>query len=149
MHRVAWLVCWWLALFWLWLAFAGEWNRIEIVAAAFAATTATAIAEVVRRQRTVRFRLRRRWLREAYGVPLQILVDCATLLAALARRRAGAFRTHSTGPGGRSAEAAGRAAFLTVVAGYSPNAYVVDVSRTHNTVLVHDLVPFRQSEKPV
>ena len=118
------------------------------MAAAVAATTATAIAEVVRRQRTVRFRLRRRWLREAYGVPLQILVDCALLVGALARRRAGAFHTRSTGPGGRSAEAAGRAAFLTVVAGYSPNAYVVDVDRETREVLMHDLVPRRESERP-
>ena len=42
----------------------------------------------------------------------------------------------------------GLTAFLTVVAGYSPNAYVVDVDRETREVLLHDLVPRRESERP-
>jgi hypothetical protein len=35
-----------------------------------------------------------------------------------------------------------------LVAGYSPNAYVVDVDVDEGTVLLHDLVPWRRSEEP-
>jgi hypothetical protein len=54
-QRVVWFAGWWIALFWLWLAFVGEWNRIEWGAAAIAAPAAATIAVVVRRQRTLRF----------------------------------------------------------------------------------------------
>jgi hypothetical protein len=147
-QRFAWFAGWWVVLFWLWLAFAGEWNRIEWVAAAIAATVTTVIAEVVRRQRLLRFRFSRRWLRELVGVPLQILVDCGVVLAALPRRPRGVFRERDSGPKGRSAEAAGRAAFLTLASGFSPNAYVVDVDRDSGSVRLHDLVERSGSERP-
>jgi hypothetical protein len=147
-QRVAWFAGWWIALFWLWLAFVGEWNRIEWGAAAVAATAAATIAEVVRRQRTLRFRLRLRWLGEAARVPLQIIVDCGVLLGALFRRHSGSFHIRQSGPKGRSAEAAGRSALLTIAAGFSPNAYVVDVDRETGDVLLHDLVTRRDSERP-
>jgi hypothetical protein len=36
-----------------------------------------------------------------------------------------------------------------LVANFSPNAYVIDIDRQQNLVLLHDLVPFRKSEEPV
>jgi hypothetical protein len=146
--RLAWFAGWWAVLFWLWLAFAGEWNRIEWGAAAIAATAAATVAAVVGRQRTLRFRFRARWLREGLNVPWQILVDCAVVLAALVRRPRGVFHARPTGPKGASAEAAGRSAFVTLAATFSPNAYVVDADRDSGTVLLHDLVPRRDSERP-
>jgi hypothetical protein len=146
--RLAWFAAWWLVLFWLWLAFVGEWNRIEWSAAAIAATVAATVAEVVRGARGLRFRFRAGWLKEAAKLPLAIVVDCGVVLAALTRRREGVFRARPTGPKGTSAEAAGRSAFITLAATFSPNAYVVDVDRETGTVLLHDLVGRRDSERP-
>ena len=148
MKRVASVGAWWIVLYWLWLAFVGEWNGLEWGAAAVAATVATAIAEVVRRQPLLRPAFRARWLLDAANLPLQILEDCLIVLAALPRRRHGIFHARPTGPSGDSAEAAGRAAFLTIAASYSPNALVLDVDRESGTVLLHDLVPRRGSERP-
>jgi hypothetical protein len=142
-----WLV-WWVVLFWLWLAFAGEWNRIEWVAAAIAATAAATIAEIVRGQHQLRFRFRAAWLRELARVPLQILIDFFLVIAALPSRREGVFRARPAEGRGDSALAAGRRAWLTLAATYSPNAYVLDLDAEDGTVLVHDLVPNRRSEEP-
>ena len=65
---MAWWLSWWVVLFWLWLAFAGEWNRIEWAAAAIGATAGATIAAIVRAQRELRFAFRAAWLREAVGV---------------------------------------------------------------------------------
>jgi hypothetical protein len=35
-----------------------------------------------------------------------------------------------------------------LIAGWSPNAYVVDIDEESGTVLLHDLVPNRASEEP-
>jgi hypothetical protein len=147
---MAWWLSWWVVLFWLWLAFAGEWNWIEWAAAAIAASAGATIAAVVRAQRELRFSFRRAWLREAAGVPRAIVVDCVVVLAELRKgsRFEGAFQSRPTGPVGDSAEAAGRAAFLAIAACYSPNAYVVDVDRSSGDVLTHALVPRRDSERP-
>ena len=34
MKHVAFWLGWWVALFWLWLLISGDWNRIEVIAAA-------------------------------------------------------------------------------------------------------------------
>jgi hypothetical protein len=148
--RVAWWLGWWVVLFWLWLAFAGEWNSTEWEAAALAATVAASIAEIVRAQGELRFRFRLPWLREAAVVPLVIVEDCAIVLWSLrhGRRHEGVFTTRATGPRGRAAEAAGRSAFLAYAATFSPNAYVVDVDRETGDVVLHDLVERRRSEEP-
>ena len=46
-HVAGWLI-WWIALFWLWMLVAGDWNLIEWVAAASAAAVGATIAEVAR-----------------------------------------------------------------------------------------------------
>lgn len=89
-------------------------------------------------------------MREATGVPRSIVLDCLVVLAELRRghRIEDAFHSRPAGPVGDSAEAAGRAAFLTIAASYSPNAYVVDVDRSTGDVLTRSLVPRRESERP-
>ena len=146
--RVAWWVAWFALLFWVWLAFVGEWDATEWVAAAIAAAIAATGAVVVREQHELRARFRLRWLREAVRVPLQVLIDLSLLVQALPSRREGTFHVRPSGPRGDGAEAAGRAAFLTVASTYSPNAYVVDVDRETGEVLLHDLVSERRSEEP-
>jgi hypothetical protein len=148
-HVVAWLA-FWLALFWLWLLLSGDWNHIEWIAAAAAATVAATIAEVARSRARVAPRIPLRWVARAGSVPHQIVVDFGivtwALLRSLVDRRIvrGEFRAHSfpakEGPGVR--------AWAVWAAQFSPNAYVIEIDEERELTLVHDLVPNRASEKP-
>jgi len=126
-RRAAWTLAWWILLFWLWLAFVGEWNPTEWIAAALAGAGAAVVSLVVLERGELRCRLRIRWLRETARIPVQILVDVGLLAVALVRPSVGRFVARPTGTRGAEAESAGRRAFLELAAGYSPNAYVVDV----------------------
>jgi hypothetical protein len=146
--RVTWWLAWFAVSFWLWLAFVGEWDRTEWVAAALAGAVVASVAVLVREQGRLQARFRLRWLREAARVPVQIVIDFGLLLRALPSRREGVFHARPTGPRGRGAEQAARSAFVTTTATYSPNAYVIDVDRETGDVLLHDLVSNRRSEEP-
>jgi multisubunit Na+/H+ antiporter MnhE subunit len=148
-HVLAWLAVW-PALFWLWLLLAGDWNRIEIIAAACGATVAATIAEIGRSRAGVGPRIPLRWFARAWTVPHQILVDFWIVTAALARSVLtrqivrGEFRAHSFPAG----EGPGVRAWAAWAAQFSPNAYVVEIDAERELVLVHDLVPNRASEEP-
>lgn len=148
-HVPPWLVIW-LALFWLWLLLAGDWNRIEIIAAACGATVAATLAEIARSRAGVAPRVPLRWIGRAWSVPHQIVVDfwiiTWALLRSAARREVvrGEFRAHPfpahEGPGVR--------AWATWAAQFSPNAYVIEIDEERELTLVHDLVPNRASSEP-
>jgi hypothetical protein len=144
----------WIALFWLWLAYQGEWNRIEWIAAAGAATLGAAVATALVSLGLLRFRIPLRVLMHAKSTPLQIVIDFGIVTLALARRIAGRpvrgrFVSRSFESAGSGAVAAGDRAARAVIASYSPNAYVVDIDPGAHTALLHDLVPNRKSEEPV
>jgi hypothetical protein len=149
-HVVTWLA-WWVALFWLWMLLSGDWNRIEWIAAACAATIAAAIAEIARTRVGVAPRVPLRWLVRAWTVPHQIVVDFGIIMWALwrglVRRRVvrGEFRARPF----PASEGQGVRAWAAWAAQFSPNAYVVEIDRDRDLVLVHDLVPNRSSEEPV
>jgi hypothetical protein len=149
-HVLGWLEAW-LALFWLWLLLAGDWNRIEIIAAACGATVAATIAEVARTRADVAPRIPPRWVARAWTVPHQIVVDFGIVTWALARslvRRSvvrGEYRAHAF----PAREGTGVRAWAAWAAQFSPNAYVVEIDPERELVLVHDLVPHRPSEEPV
>jgi hypothetical protein len=148
-HVFAWVTLW-VALFWLWLLLAGDWNRIEIIAAACGATVAATIGEIARSRAAVAPRVPLAWFGRARSVPHQIVVDFGIITWALAQsiwRREivrGDYRAHSfptdEGPGVR--------AWAVWAAQFSPNAYIVEVDPKRELVLAHDLVPNRASEKP-
>jgi hypothetical protein len=148
-HVFAWLPAW-LAAFWLWLLLAGDWNRIELIAAACGATVAATIAEIGRTRAGVAPRIPLRWAGRAWSVPHQIVIDFWIITVALARslvrRRVvrGEYRAHPFPAG----EGAGVRAWAGWAAQFSPNAYVVEIDPERELVLVHDLVPNRPSEKP-
>ncbi|HZT94650.1 MAG TPA: hypothetical protein VE985_09255 [Gaiellaceae bacterium] len=148
-HVLPW-VAMWLALFWLWLLLSGDWNRVEIIAAACGATIASTIGEIARTRAGVAPRVPLIWLGHAWPVPHQILVDFGIITWALARslvRRKvvrGEFRAHSFPTG----EGPGVRAWAVWAAQFSPNAYIVEVDPDRELVLAHDLVPNRPSEKP-
>ena len=153
-HVLAWIL-WWVVLFWLWMLLVGEWNRIEWVAAVIAATLGASFAVLVAAVTGLEVRVPLDVLGAAWSVPLMVFVDFGIITYALVRSLVtgrivrGSFRVNSFPARGDDPEAVARRAFATILATYSPNAYVVDISRTHNTALVHDLVPFRESGKPV
>jgi hypothetical protein len=146
-------VLWWIGLFWLWLAYQGEWNRIEWVAAACAATVGAALATALVGLRLLRLRVPRRPIVDSGSVPVQILVDFGIVIAALGRRlrggpSTGVFVVRTLPSAGSGAVAAGDRAWRALLATYSPNAYVVDIDASSHTVLLHDLVEHRSSERP-
>ncbi|HEU5243851.1 MAG TPA: hypothetical protein VFU33_05560 [Gaiellaceae bacterium] len=152
-HVIPWL-SWWLALFWLWLVLVGEWNRLEWVAAACAATIAATLAELARAR--TGFRARVPW-RAGADVPQllgMVVVDFGivvwALVTSLARRRVvrGRLVSRELERGAGAADGVGPRAWTALSASYSPNAYVIDIDAEARTVLLHDLVPHRESERP-
>jgi len=149
MRVAAWLV-WWFALFWLWLILAGEWNRVELVAAACAATAGALVAEGVRALTGVKLRIPARELVRFWSVPATVLLDFGIVVGALLRSAVsrevvrGRFVVRDLDP----AAGLGSRAWRSYVATFSPNAYVVDIDEEQRVVLLHDLVPFRKSEEP-
>jgi hypothetical protein len=145
---------WWVGLFWLWMLLAGEWNRIEWIAGACAATAGALLAELERSLMGLRFRIPLRTVASAWSVPLTIVVDFLLVLGLLFRslvRREivrGRFVAREFDPVGPDPRSFGIRAFRTLAANYSPNAYVVEVDAEQGLVLFHDLVVWRRSEEP-
>jgi multisubunit Na+/H+ antiporter MnhE subunit len=146
---------WWVAAFWLWMLMSGDWNTIELVAAACAATLTATAAEAARAIAGLRWRIPARDVASAWSQAYQVVVDFVIVLGALLvsavrlRMVRGRFFVRAFRPArGRAPRRFGSRAWRTYVATISPNAYVVDVDEDERTVLVHDLVPFRKSEEP-
>ena len=152
-HVVAWLA-WWLALFWLWLLLAGEWNRQEWVAAAIAATIAATLAEVARAHTGFHGTLPLRAFGDVGQAAAMVVVDFGilvrALLASAVRRRVvrGRLVSRELAGGSAAARDVGDRAWTALAASYSPNAYVIDIDRRERRVLLHDLVPNSRSERP-
>jgi multisubunit Na+/H+ antiporter MnhE subunit len=146
---------WWVAAFWLWMLMSGDWNTIELVAAACAATLTATVGEAARTIAGLRWRIPARDVASAWSQTYQVVVDFVIVLGALLvsavrlRMVRGQFFVREFRPApGRAPRRFGSRAWRTYVATISPNAYVVDVDEDERTVLVHDLVPFRKSEEP-
>lgn len=150
----AWLG-WWLGCFWLWTLAVGAWDIGSVVAGAVVAAVAATIAEAARLAAHVRPRAPLERFRAAAAIPAQVPADFCLLTYALAasllRRRVvrGRYiaRDFAAGPK-TTPEGAAHRAWTVLLSGYSPNAYVVDIDPEEQTVLVHDLVPWRRSEHP-
>ena len=152
-HVVPWLA-WWIVLFWLWFLLVGEWNNQELGAAAIAATIAASLAELARTQTGFSARIPLRGLADVPGALGMVVVDFGivawALLASVARRRVvrGRLISRTFDGGAAAAPGVGPWAWAVLLACYSPNAYPIDVDPEANTVLLHDLVPHRPSERP-
>jgi hypothetical protein len=137
----------WVALWWLWLLLAGEWNRDEWIAATGAATVAATLGEIARTRAGVRLRIPWRRVSAVLRVPHMVVVDFALVMWALVRRREGVFHTYEPPATGDDPQSVGIRTWVSLVANVSPNAYVVDINARH--AVLHDLVPFRKSEEPL
>ncbi len=152
-HAAAWLA--WVGVLWaFWILLVGEWSQIEVIAASCVAPLAATVAELVRARAGLRARVPLRLVWAGRTVPLMVFVDFAVITWALlvtaahGRRVHGTFRAKPFAAGGEDAAGLGRRAFTTVAATYSPNAYVIDIDRERDVVLVHDIVPLSASESP-
>jgi hypothetical protein len=95
--------------------------------------------------------LGRRWPRELCSAALQVVLDYAVLVRALSTALVQGDRGAIGRMVGRDTDAdqAARRAWVTLVATWSPNAYVLDVDAGSGRALLHDLRPWRRSEEPV
>lgn len=148
-------ICWWVGCFWLWSLHVGEWDRIDAVAGAAVAVVAATLAERARRAAHIHPRVSVGVFRKSAMVPVTVLADFAivtyALAISLARRRVvrGRYLARDFAAGPKTTpEGAALRAWTVLLAGYSANAYVVDIDPEENVVLVHDLVPWRRSEEP-
>jgi hypothetical protein len=155
LSRLAAWCLWWLAFFWLWLLLVGDWNRIELIGAACGAAVGASVAETVRGAARQPLRVPLERLRASATVPPIVFADFGivmwALLRSLARRRVvrGAFVTRATDAGAKTTTRGHvHRAWTVWLAGFSPNAYVIDIDPERNTVLLHDLVAWRRSEEP-
>ncbi|WP_324788268.1 hypothetical protein [Streptomyces sp. H51] len=150
-RRAAAALVWWCALFPLWFLFTGQFDVLTALWAAGAACAAAAGAVLVT-GRLSAGRPRLRWVAGLPRAARQTVLDFGVVTAVLVRSVA----TGRRGPVGRfvrrQAPAAGRgpaAAWPTLLATYSPNAYVLDVDPDSGRVLLHDLCPRGKSEEPL
>jgi hypothetical protein len=151
----AWLL-WWLGCFWFWVLLVGGWDRVDALAGAGAACVAATIAERARAAARLELRISSRAVRAAASVPVAMVWDFGILTVALVRSAAtrrvvrGEYVSRAVDAGPKTTPA-GRAhrAWLALLAGYGPNAYLVDVDPDEGVALLHDLVPRRRSEAPV
>lgn len=136
---------WWIGFWWGYLLLAGDWNPIEWVAGACVATVAATLAELLRASGRVPLGVSGEVLGQVPAALARVPVDFGILTLALLRRQTDRGRYVA-----REFESHGpvHAAWTVLVAGYSPNAYVVDVDEERGVVLLHDLVPSRASERP-
>jgi multisubunit Na+/H+ antiporter MnhE subunit len=153
--RLAAWSAWWLAFFWLWLLLAGDWNRIEVIGAACGAAVGATVAELVRACARQPLVVPVERLRSSAALVPIVFADFGivvwVLVRSLARRRIarGAFITRPFDPGAKTTRG-GQAhrAWTIWLAGFSPNAYVIDIDEERETVLLHDLSASRRSEEP-
>jgi hypothetical protein len=133
----------------------GEWNRVELVAAAIAATITATLAEFARGRTEFSVRLSLRDLAvlpKAFGM---VFVDFGILVRALVvsagRRRVvrGELVSREVEGGSAVTRGVGPRAWAVLVSADSPNAYVVDLDPETRRVVFHDLVRNRASEEPV
>lgn len=152
-HLRAWLILW-VALFLAWLVFSGDVSRIELIAAACAATVAATIGEVARTKAGVRaavpFRLAFPMLRAL----VQVIPDFGYLVWALvlsaARRELvrGQTKRRAFHDVGDDPQSLGARAAALWSANLSPNAIAIDIDRERHESIVHDVIVNRASERP-
>jgi hypothetical protein len=152
-HAFAWLL-WWAILFWFWMLLVGEWNQIEFVAAACAATIGASLGEFARAKAGIRARVPLAWIARAWSVPFAIFADFGLLVWLLLRAATGHgvprgyFRSQAFATGGDDPVSVGIRTWATVTATYSPNSLVVEIEPDRQLVLFPALFPWKQSRSP-
>ena len=110
MRTLVWVILVWVGLAALWLLYQGEWNAIQLYAAASAATLSLLVALVVRRGALPSVRVERRWLVDAARVPWNVVKEFVFVTVTLFRRGEGEFRRVPFPAGGARPAERGRRA---------------------------------------
>jgi hypothetical protein len=130
------------ALWFLWHLFAGEWNRYEWIAATSTSAVAAAIGAIAIDRTNARARFPFAIVRSIPSALAMVFVDFATVMRCLLTRREGVVRrTRFEYP-----DDVPHRAWAMIVADYSANAYVIDISDGES--LTHHLVPRKKSQEP-
>ena len=133
---VRWL-SWWLGLLGIWLAFVGILGYVETAVGAVAAALAATAMEGVRSSGLQSLSPDPQVASRALRVPRKAVVDCWTVLSALAtagiRRRAphGRLRTVSFHTPGAESRASATRAFTAWLDSIAPNEYVLEIEEEH------------------
>jgi multisubunit Na+/H+ antiporter MnhE subunit len=143
---ITWLT-WWVLLTSLWVAVDDSVAADELLAGAGAAALAAVAATVVSRQALIRYRIRAAWLPRALALPGQVASDTIAVFAVLARTVAtrasaphGAYREVPVRYGDDTPLGVTRRVLLTGARSLTPNAFVVDLDKDRDVMLVHELV---------
>ena len=143
---ITWLT-WWILLMSLWVAVDDSLAPDELLAGAGAAALAALAAAMVSRQARLRYRIRAAWLPRALALPGQVVGDTIAVFAVLARTLArqappphGAFREVPVRYGDDTPLGVTRRVLLTGARSLTPNAFVVDLDKERDVMLVHELV---------
>lgn len=146
---------WWIGLFWLWMLFVGDWNHIEWIGGAAVAAVAATVAEIGRALAGVSLEPSLLRIKASPKAWLVVFADFGIVMYALFRSLVlrevvrGRYIVRKTDAGEKTTpRGVAHRAWTVLVAGYSPNAYVVDIDPDDETVLLHDLIPWRKSEEP-
>jgi hypothetical protein len=131
-----------LTLWWLWQLLAGEWGRYQWLYGLGAAVVAAAIAELAATRAGAHAAFPWEILKSAPSALGMVFVDFAIVMRALVQRRNGVFRTTPFD----HPDTEGMRAWAMVVADYSPNAYIVDISG--GETISHHLVENPPSQSP-
>ena len=137
---------WWVTLFGAFLLYQGDVAYLNRLAAAGAAVVAAVFAVAVRGRRDGGARVPPAALKSLPRLPLQVVLDFAIVTRALVRTLAG--RRVSGSFVERPPTPAADRPFIGIAAGYSPNAYPVELGEDAPRTVVHDLVRNRRSEEP-
>jgi hypothetical protein len=140
-HVAAFLVCW-ITLWWTWQLLVGEWGRYQWVAGAIAATIGAALGELAATRARAHARVPWAIVKSAPAALGMVFVDFATVTRDIFLRREGVFRTRAF----QYPDDEAHRAWAMVVADYSPNAYVIEI--TDGETLTHHLTPRTASQEP-
>jgi multisubunit Na+/H+ antiporter MnhE subunit len=143
---ITWLT-WWILLTSLWVAVDDSVAPDELLAGAGAAALAAVAATLASRQARMRYRIKAAWLPRALALPGQVASDTIAVFAVLARTIAtnappprGAFREVPVRYGDDTPLGVTRRVLLTGARSLTPNAFVVDIDKERDVMLVHELV---------
>jgi multisubunit Na+/H+ antiporter MnhE subunit len=143
---ITWLT-WWILLMSLWVAVDDSLAPDELLAGAGAAALAALAAAMVSRQARLRYRIRAAWLPRALALPGQVVSDTVAVFGVLARTVAGqappprgVFREVPVRYGDDTTLGVTRRVLLTGARSLTPNAFVVELDKERDVMLVHELV---------
>ena len=141
---------WWLALWGVYMLLVGNASPAELAFGLVAALISAIAAATVRKYGAVHFSFERNWIRPLARLPWKALTDCALVLATDCRRP---FKSHDSGrfievefnPGDDSPVSVTRRALVAAAVSFAPNSFVVLLDPERRRLLVHQLIPVRQS----